>query len=65
MLREDALFKKKQEKEANLIKVEGLFGVVLLFVHVVCVAQAYESELRDDTEFFRWQVAAFHLRPVV
>jgi hypothetical protein len=36
VLREDSLFRKKQEQEAALIK-------------------AYESELRDTTEFDRWQ----------
>jgi hypothetical protein len=35
-LREDSLYKKKQEDEVKLIK-------------------AYESELRDSTEYFRWQ----------
>jgi len=36
ILREDALFKKKQEKEAKLLK-------------------AYEEDLRDSTDFYRWQ----------
>ncbi|TMW68054.1 hypothetical protein Poli38472_007726 [Pythium oligandrum] len=36
ILREDALFKKKQAKEAQLI-------------------HAYEAELRDPMEFYRWQ----------
>jgi hypothetical protein len=36
ILREDALFKKKQAKEAQLI-------------------HAYESELRDPMDFYRWQ----------
>ncbi|RHY32455.1 hypothetical protein DYB32_002550 [Aphanomyces invadans] len=38
ILREDALYKKKQEKEAKLIQVI-----------------AYESDLRDASEFYRWQ----------
>jgi hypothetical protein len=36
VLREDALFKKKQEAEASMIK-------------------AYESDLRDANEYYRWQ----------
>ena len=36
ILREDAVYKKKQEKEKKLI-------------------EAYESELRDSTEFYKWQ----------
>ncbi len=36
VMREDALYKKKQEDEARLI-------------------QAYESELRDSSEFIAWQ----------
>ena len=39
VLREDALFKKKQEKEAAIIK-------------------AYESDLRDASEYLRWQTEA-------
>jgi hypothetical protein len=35
-LREDSLYKRKQEEEVKLI-------------------QAYESELRDSTEYYRWQ----------
>ena len=38
VLREDALFKKKQEQEAALIK-------------------AYESELRDSTDYYKWQTS--------
>ena len=36
ILREDAVYKKKQEKEKKLI-------------------EAYESELRDSTAFYKWQ----------
>lgn len=39
ILREDALLKKKKEKEAQLLR-------------------AYESELRDPMEFYRWQAQA-------
>ena len=39
ILREDALYKKKQEKEAQKIL-------------------SYESELRDSTEFYKWQTSA-------
>lgn len=67
ILREDSLFQKKQENEVKLLKVvytlpyHDVFSLWVGLTHqnggwaVNVLGKAYEEDLRDCTEFYRWQ----------